>query len=67
MDADFTCLFQGRNVILTCVVSGFPRPGILFNRNGQRINPGMEGFERITNISLDQVGSVHNPEKKACY
>jgi hypothetical protein len=58
----FNCLFQGRDVILTCSISGFPRPRILFDRNGERIIPGMPGFERITNISLDQVsiGLRHN-------
>jgi hypothetical protein len=51
----FNCLFQGRDVILTCSISGFPRPRILFDRNGDRIIPRMPGFERITNISFDQV------------
>jgi hypothetical protein len=58
----FNCLFQGSDVILTCLISGFPRPRILFDRNGDRITPGMPGFERITSISFDQVstGLRHN-------
>jgi hypothetical protein len=53
----FNCLLQGSVVILTCSVSGFPKPRILFGRNGERIIPGMPGFERITSISSDQVST----------
>ena len=55
----FQCLFEGRNVILTCEIFGFPRPEIVFRRDFNFIIiPGMEGFERITSISLDQVCAV---------
>ena len=54
----FQCLLEGRNVILTCEIFGFPRPEIVFKRDDINIIPGMAGFERITNISLDQVCAV---------
>ena len=54
-DTGFQCLFEGRNVILTCEIFGFPRPEIVFSRDDINIIPGMAGFERITIISLDQV------------
>lgn len=51
VDSEFECFFQGRDVILTCEIFGFPRPGIVFTRDGNSIL----GIERITNINLDQV------------
>ena len=55
VDSGFQCLFEGRNVILTCDIFGFPRPEIVFKRENMNVLPGMVGFERIINISFDQV------------
>ena len=53
--SEFGCLFPGQDIILTCEVFGFPRPGILFKRDGLNIQPGREIFRRVINISFYQV------------
>ena len=53
-DAQFRCLLEGHTAILTCHVSGLPRPRILFNR------AGMNGLERITTINYNQVCDVNS-------
>ena len=54
-DDEFKCLSPGQDIILTCDIFGFPRPEIVFSKNGMNILPGRESFMRITNIIPDQV------------
>ena len=49
------CFLSGSDVTLTCNVVGFPRPTIVFRNDQGDIMPGQAGFERVTNISFDQV------------
>ena len=49
------CFLSGSDITLTCNVVGFPRPTIVFSNNLGDIMPGQAGFERIANISFDQV------------
>ena len=47
-----SCLVPGRNVTLTCVTKGYPRPMIIFKKDDQEI---LSGFNRITRLYFDQV------------
>ncbi len=58
LDEEPTCLLLGSDVVLTCSITGFPRPTICFRKQTQIIVPGMGDFERISNISYDQVHTI---------
>ena len=49
------CLLQGSTIVLTCNVTGFPRPVITFMKGEESVTPG-EG--RVTSMSVDQVCKI---------
>ena len=49
------CLLNASEVTITCNTDGFPRPAVLFRRDGIDVTPGMGPFSHYRELFTDQV------------